>query len=145
MRRPLTLVCVALAVAVPAATSSLAASGSTPKRPIVLSGDAVGSVRFGESQEAAAASLVKMIGQSDGGVRKVSIGACIISAALYWPNFAAYFYRGKFDGYQTVNLAQGFGCETVAEGVEDAEVLTLLREFEVDYAQGFHLGRPAPL
>jgi PAS domain S-box-containing protein len=44
-----------------------------------------------------------------------------------------------------VNLAQGFGCETVAEGVEDAEVLEMLREFQVDYAQGFHLGRPAPL
>jgi PAS domain S-box-containing protein len=44
-----------------------------------------------------------------------------------------------------VNLAQGFDCETVAEGVEDGDVLTLLREFNVDYAQGYHLGRPAPL
>jgi PAS domain S-box-containing protein len=44
-----------------------------------------------------------------------------------------------------VNLAQGFGCLTVAEGVEDGDVLALLKEFDVDYAQGFHLGRPAPL
>jgi PAS domain S-box-containing protein len=44
-----------------------------------------------------------------------------------------------------VNLAQGFGCETIAEGVEDAETLQLLREYGVDYAQGFYLGRPAPL
>ena len=44
-----------------------------------------------------------------------------------------------------VNLAEGFGCETIAEGVEDAETLELLREYGVDYAQGFHLGRPAPL
>lgn len=44
-----------------------------------------------------------------------------------------------------VNLAQGFGCETVAEGVEDADVLTMLGEFDVDYVQGFYLGRPAPL
>jgi PAS domain S-box-containing protein len=44
-----------------------------------------------------------------------------------------------------VNLAQGFGCETVAEGVEDGDVLTMLRELNVDYAQGFHLGRPAAL
>jgi PAS domain S-box-containing protein len=44
-----------------------------------------------------------------------------------------------------VNLAQGFSCETIAEGVEDAETLALLREYGVDYAQGFHLGRPAPL
>lgn len=43
-----------------------------------------------------------------------------------------------------VNLAQGFGCETIAEGVEDAETLEFLREFGVDYAQGFYLGRPVP-
>jgi PAS domain S-box-containing protein len=44
-----------------------------------------------------------------------------------------------------VNLAQGFGCQTIAEGVEDEETLKLLQDFGVDYAQGFHLGRPAPL
>jgi PAS domain S-box-containing protein len=44
-----------------------------------------------------------------------------------------------------VNLAQGFGCETIAEGVEDEETLALLREYGVDFAQGYHLGRPAPL
>jgi PAS domain S-box-containing protein len=44
-----------------------------------------------------------------------------------------------------VNLAQGFGCETIAEGVEDAETLQLLEEYGVDYAQGYYLGRPAPL
>jgi PAS domain S-box-containing protein len=44
-----------------------------------------------------------------------------------------------------VNLAQGFGCETIAEGVEDGETLALLREYGVDFAQGYHLGRPAPL
>jgi PAS domain S-box-containing protein len=42
-----------------------------------------------------------------------------------------------------VNLAQGFGQQTVAEGVEDAQTLELLRGYGVDYAQGFHLGRPA--
>jgi PAS domain S-box-containing protein len=44
-----------------------------------------------------------------------------------------------------VNLARGFGQRTIAEGVEDEETLTLLREYGVDYAQGFHLGSPAPL
>ena len=44
-----------------------------------------------------------------------------------------------------VNLAHGFGCQTIAEGVEDAETLKLLRELGVDFAQGFHVGRPAPL
>jgi len=44
-----------------------------------------------------------------------------------------------------VNLAQGFGCETVAEGVEDGETLKLLQDYGVDFAQGFYLGRPGPL
>jgi PAS domain S-box-containing protein len=44
-----------------------------------------------------------------------------------------------------VNLAQGFGCKTIAEGVENEETLTRLRSLGVDYAQGYHLGRPAPI
>lgn len=44
-----------------------------------------------------------------------------------------------------VNLAQGFQSKTIAEGVEDQETLELLRECGVDYAQGYHLGHPAPL
>jgi PAS domain S-box-containing protein len=44
-----------------------------------------------------------------------------------------------------VNLAHGFELQTVAEGVEDEETLELLRALGVDYAQGYHLGRPAEL
>ena len=44
-----------------------------------------------------------------------------------------------------VNLAQGFGCQTIAEGVEDQETLSRLGILGVDYAQGYYLGRPAPL
>jgi diguanylate cyclase (GGDEF)-like protein len=42
-----------------------------------------------------------------------------------------------------VQFAKAFGQETVAEGIEDAETLALVRAFEVDYAQGFHIGEPA--
>jgi PAS domain S-box-containing protein len=44
-----------------------------------------------------------------------------------------------------VNLAHGFGLTTVAEGVEDLDTLELLISLGVDHAQGFHLGRPAPI
>jgi PAS domain S-box-containing protein len=44
-----------------------------------------------------------------------------------------------------VSLARSFGKETIAEGVEDEVTLALLREYGVDYAQGYHLGRPAPI
>lgn len=42
-------------------------------------------------------------------------------------------------------LAKDFGYQTIAEGVEDAETLAMLTEYGVDFAQGFHLGRPAPI
>jgi PAS domain S-box-containing protein len=45
----------------------------------------------------------------------------------------------------SIGLAGAFGLQTIAEGVEDQETLDLLRELGVDYAQGFFLGRPAPI
>jgi PAS domain S-box-containing protein len=44
-----------------------------------------------------------------------------------------------------VNLARGFGHQTIAEGVETEATLELLRGYGVDYAQGFLIGRPAPI
>ncbi len=44
-----------------------------------------------------------------------------------------------------VDLAQGLGKDTVAEFVGDEQTLELLRSFGVDYAQGFHVGRPVPI
>jgi EAL domain-containing protein (putative c-di-GMP-specific phosphodiesterase class I) len=43
-----------------------------------------------------------------------------------------------------VALASGFGLQTIAEGVEDAPTISLLRELGVDLAQGFYIGTPAP-
>jgi len=62
------------------------------------------------------------------------------------------FVRGMADSHadqlvvkSIVKLARDFGQQTIAEGVEDEQTLQLLREFGVDYAQGYHLGRPSPL
>ena len=44
-----------------------------------------------------------------------------------------------------VGLARGMGFSTIAEFVRDRPTLELLRELGVDYAQGFHLGRPRPV
>ena len=43
-----------------------------------------------------------------------------------------------------VSLARAFDMQTVAEGVETAEQLNMLRVVACDQAQGFYLGRPAP-
>ncbi len=43
-----------------------------------------------------------------------------------------------------VSLARAFDMLIVAEGVETAEQMTMLRMISCDQAQGFHLGRPTP-
>jgi diguanylate cyclase (GGDEF)-like protein len=42
-------------------------------------------------------------------------------------------------------IAHALRKHTIAEGVEDADTLEVLREREVDYAQGYLIGRPAPM
>jgi EAL domain-containing protein (putative c-di-GMP-specific phosphodiesterase class I) len=44
-----------------------------------------------------------------------------------------------------VGIARSLGKRTIAEGVEDAETLSLIRELGVDYVQGFFTGRPAQI
>jgi diguanylate cyclase (GGDEF)-like protein/PAS domain S-box-containing protein len=44
----------------------------------------------------------------------------------------------------TVALAQSMGLQTVAEGVEDEETAVMIKEFGVDFGQGYHFGRPEP-
>jgi diguanylate cyclase len=43
-----------------------------------------------------------------------------------------------------VSLARAFDMRTIAEGVETAEQLSMLRMINCDQAQGYYLGRPAP-
>ncbi len=43
-----------------------------------------------------------------------------------------------------VDIAHRFGADTIAEGVEDHRTLELLRDYGVDYAQGYLLSHPAP-
>jgi EAL domain-containing protein (putative c-di-GMP-specific phosphodiesterase class I) len=42
-----------------------------------------------------------------------------------------------------VSVVRGMGRETIAEFVGDEPTFMMLRSYGVDYAQGFHLGRPA--
>jgi len=44
-----------------------------------------------------------------------------------------------------VEIAKGLGKRTVAEFVGDEATVALLRRHGVDFAQGFHLGKPAPV
>jgi EAL domain-containing protein (putative c-di-GMP-specific phosphodiesterase class I) len=44
-----------------------------------------------------------------------------------------------------VGIVREMGQQTIAEFVGDRQTLALLREYGVDYAQGFEVGRPGPL
>ena len=44
-----------------------------------------------------------------------------------------------------VEIARALGLRTIAEFVESDAILQRLREFEVDFVQGYHVGRPAPV
>jgi len=44
-----------------------------------------------------------------------------------------------------VTLAKGLGKHTIAEFVENADILRLVRTLGVDYAQGYEIARPLPL
>ena len=43
-----------------------------------------------------------------------------------------------------ISVADAFDLQTVAEGVEDQQTLEVIRAMGVDFAQGYHLGAPAP-
>ncbi len=42
------------------------------------------------------------------------------------------------------DVARGMSIQTIAEFVETDEIMDLLRSIGVDYAQGYHVGKPAP-
>ncbi len=44
-----------------------------------------------------------------------------------------------------VDLCRTLGIRTAAEYVQDDAALTLLRQYGVDFAQGYHIGRPQPV
>lgn len=44
-----------------------------------------------------------------------------------------------------VQVIQALGMQSIAEFVGDAETLSLIQKYGVDFGQGFHLGKPLPL
>lgn len=42
-------------------------------------------------------------------------------------------------------IARGFGKKTIAEHVEDEKTFALLAEYQIDYVQGYYIGKPVPI
>lgn len=68
--------------------------------PIVLSPQAVGSIRFGTPMATAIADLGVLLANQK---PKISAGVGCGTPAAYWPNFTAYFDHGEFVGYESAN------------------------------------------
>ena len=45
----------------------------------------------------------------------------------------------------TIDLGHNMGLRVVAEGIENAEVMALLKELGCDQAQGYFISRPMPV
>ena len=43
------------------------------------------------------------------------------------------------------DVARGMGIKTIAEFVENNEIIKILKEYGVDYGQGYFIGKPSPL
>jgi hypothetical protein len=102
----LVFVLVALPGCAGSSPAAIASAVTSPGGTVVLSGDSVGPVRFGEPQQEAVSALTKLAGATQGGVQSAK-GNCTIDAALYWANFSVYFLAGRFVGYQTGNNLTG--------------------------------------
>jgi EAL domain-containing protein (putative c-di-GMP-specific phosphodiesterase class I) len=43
------------------------------------------------------------------------------------------------------DIGRSFSIQTIAEFVENKEIVAKLQELGVDYAQGYHYGKPQPI
>ncbi len=42
------------------------------------------------------------------------------------------------------DVARALGKKTIAEFVESEQIVTILKELNIDYAQGYHISKPLP-
>ncbi len=63
-------------------------------------------------------------------------------------SFIRNLHKDKVDRalvHSIIKVVKALGRQTVAEFVENEEILTFLEQNGVDYAQGYHLGKPMPI
>jgi len=122
-RRRAVILGVLLALAGLASGLVFAVSGPPPRRPghgagsgntsgapgtaaghFTFRGNGIGAATFGQPQALAIAELDHVLG-SPATPRPVSdAGNCTVDASLSWPTLTAYFFRGRFVGYDSASL-----------------------------------------
>jgi len=66
-----------------------------------------------------------------------------VDRSLFWSSLTE--ADGRHRMQSILETSREVGARTLIEGVEDAEQLDAVRALDVDLAQGYHLGRPAPV
>jgi hypothetical protein len=110
-----------------------ASSGGTPGPPgtaaghFTFRGDGIGSARFGQPEALAIAELDQVLGSPTTPRPTGAAGNCTIDAYLTWPTMTAYFFRGRFVGYDSANLlaARGSGAPDVIPSASTAAGLRI--------------------
>ena len=87
-----------------------ASSGNTPGPPgtaaghFTFRGNGIGSATFGQPEAVAIAELDKVLGSPTTPRPAGDAGNCTVDAYLTWPTMTAYFFHGRFAGYNSASL-----------------------------------------
>jgi hypothetical protein len=95
--------------------SSIGAAGHFTFR-----GNGIGAAQFGQSESVAIANLKETLGAPTRAEPTKYAGNCTVDAYLEWPTMAAYFFRGRFVGYDSGNLLSGFNFPHVIPNASTA-------------------------
>jgi hypothetical protein len=110
-----------------------ASSGNTPGAPgtaaghFTFRGNGIGGAAFGQPQALAIAELDKILGSPVTPRPAGDAGNCTVDAYLTWPTMTAYFFHGRFVGYNSASLlaARGSGAPDVIPGAPTAAGLRI--------------------
>ncbi len=108
-----------------------AGAGKTPAVPgagaghFTFRGNGIGGATFGQPEATAIAELDKVLGSPSARRPVDYAGNCTVDAYLNWPTLTAYFFGGRFVGYNSASLlGQGPGAPRV---IPDASTAAGLR------------------
>jgi hypothetical protein len=110
-----------------------ASSGHIPSAPraaaghFTFRGNGIGGAAFGQPEAVAIAELDKVLGSPTTARPTGDAGNCTVDAYLTWPTMTAYFFRGRFVGYNSASLlgAQVSGAPNVIPSASTAAGLRI--------------------
>ena len=117
----------------PRRPGNAASSGNTPGAPgtagghFTFRGNGIGGATFGQPEAVAIAELDKVLGSPTTPRPADDAGNCTVDAYLTWPAMTAYFFHGRFAGYDSASLlaARGSGAPDVIPSASTAAGLRI--------------------